>query len=418
MRRCSATLALLVFAQCAAVGDWPQFRGAGTGGASNETGLPLTWSDSENICWKLPLPGHGASCPAVMGDRVYLTCWSGYGIDEDNPGNKADLRQHVLAIDRASGELLWDRARPASPKEQEMTRRVIDHGYATPTPCTDGEAVYAYFGVSGLVAYDRDGKLLWTADCGSKTAGFGCAASPILHGDLVIQNASIESGTLYAFHKKTGELAWKVEEINKAWTTPSIVELPDGGAELIVSELDWINAFDPQTGEKLWTCKGVDDYVVPSVVGHDGIAYCLGGRKNRAIAVRCGGRGDVTATHKLWEVDIGANVTSPIHHDGKLYWASDRGIACCLDAATGETLMQNRLPANGRIYASMVYGDGKLYVTTRDAGMIVLAAKPEYTELSTNVIASDENLFNAAPAISKGKLYLRTNGWLYCIGEG
>lgn len=407
----------LLIGGLASAGDWAQFRGPGTAGVSTEGGLPTTWSAGENIVWRRELPGYGASCPIVVGDRIYLTCWSGYGLDEANPGERDKLRLHVVAIDRASGEIVWNESRPASPREQSVERRVVEHGYATPTPCSDGERVYAYFGVSGLVAYDRDGRCLWQADCGSKTAGFGCAASPILHEDLVIQNASIESGTLFAFHKQTGELAWKVGGINKAWTTPTIAKLPDGSVELIVNQEQTIYGFDPRTGEKLWSCAGIDDYVVPSVVVHDGVAYCLGGRQNRAIAIRCGGRGDVTATHKLWEEKLGANVTSPVYHEGKLYWASDRGVALCIDAATGKTLMQSRLPARGRIYASAVLGDGKLYVTTRDTGVIVLAAQPEYQELAVNVIADDPHLFNAAPAIADGRLYFRTNGWLYCIGE-
>ena len=277
--------------------------------------------------------------------------------------------------------------------------------------------MYAYFGVSGLVAYSRDGELLWKADCGSKTAGFGCAASPILFGDLVIQNASIESGTLYAFDKQTGKLVWKDEAVERAWTTPTLVPLSDGSTELVINHKDRVRGLNPATGEQLWTCEGIDDYVVPCVVGYEGIAYCLGGRQNRAIAIRCGGRGDVTATHKLWEVRIGANVTSPAYHDGKLYWASDRGVACCLDAKTGETLLQERLPSRGRLYASIVAGDDKLYVTTRDTGVLVLRAEPQYTELATNTISDDVSLWNASPAIADGRLYFRTNGWLYAIGR-
>ncbi len=407
-------------AVCAAftrASDWPQFRGPGTAGVSTDTGLPTTWSAGDNIVWRKELPGYGASCPIVVGDRIYLTCWSGYGFDETNPGNRDDLKLHVVALNRATGDLVWNQSRPASPREQKVERRVVEHGYATPTPCSDGERVYAYFGVSGLVAYDKDGQFLWEADCGSKTAGFGCAASPILFGDLVIQNASIESDTLLAFDKLTGKPAWKVEGINKAWTTPTIATLPDGSAELIVNQEQTIYGLDPRTGQQLWNCAGIEDYVVPSVVVQGDVAYCFGGRQNRAIAVRLGGRGDVTATHKLWEQKIGANVTSPVYHDGRLYCANDKGLALCLHAATGETLTQERLPARGRIYASIVLGDGKLYVTTRDTGVIVLAAQPEYQELAVNVIADDPHLFNAAPAVAEGRLYYRTNGWLYCIGE-
>ncbi|MCA9054972.1 MAG: PQQ-binding-like beta-propeller repeat protein [Planctomycetaceae bacterium] len=410
-------LLLLASGPIASGADWSQFRGDGTAGYSSDAGLPTTWSAGDNIRWRTELPGYGASCPIVVGDRIYLTCWTGYGLDEANPGEKGDLKLHVVALDKSSGELIWNQSRPASPNEQDFGRRLGEHGYASPTPCSDGERVYAYFGVNGLVAYDQDGNLLWEADCGSKTAGFGCAASPILYKNLVIQNGSIESGTVYAFDKLTGELVWKDETITKAWTTPTIAELSDGTAELIVNQQDFIYGFNPLTGEKLWTCAGIDDYVVPSVVVHDDIAYCFGGRQNRAIAVRLGGRGDVTESHKLWEQKIGANVTSPVYHDGKLYCANDKGAALCLDAATGETLTQERLPARGRIYASIVYGDGKLYVTTRDTGVVVLAATPEYQELATNVIADDPHLFNSSPAISDGKLYYRTNGWLYCIGK-
>ncbi|MFV0445779.1 MAG: PQQ-binding-like beta-propeller repeat protein [Planctomycetaceae bacterium] len=409
--------ALLLSASLVSAADWSQFRGAGTAGRADDAGLPTTWSAGENIVLREELPGYGASCPIVVGDRVYLTCWSGYGLDEANPGHRADLKLHVVALDKATGKVIWNQSRPASPNEQDFGRRLGEHGYASPTPCSDGDRVYAYFGVSGLVAYDREGQFLWHANCGDKTAGFGCAASPILFHDLVIQNGSIESGTVYAFNKRTGELVWKDENITKAWTTPTIAELSDGHAELILNQQDFICGFNPETGEKLWTCAGINDYVVPSVVVHEDVAYCFGGRQNRAIAVRLGGRGDVTATNKLWEQKIGANVTSPVYHDGQLYCANDKGAALCLDAATGETLTQERLPARGRIYASIVCGDGKLYVTTRDTGVVVLAAQPEYRELATNVIADDPHLFNSAPAVSDGRLYYRTNGWLYCIGR-
>lgn len=415
LRMVSGALALLCGTIPAA--DWPQFRGPATAGVSSDAGLPTTWSAGHNMRWRTELPGYGASCPIVVGDRIYLTCWSGYGLDEADPGDRSQLRQHVIAVQRDTGDILWNQSRPASPREQAVERRVVEHGYATPTPCSDGERVYAYFGVSGLVCYDREGKFLWHADCGSQTAGFGCAASPILYENLVIQNASIEGGTLYAFDKLTGQVVWKDNAIVKAWTTPTIARLPDGSAELIVNQQDFIYGFDPLTGQKLWTCAGIDDYVVPSVVVHQDIAYCFGGRQNRAIAVKLGGRGDVTATHKLWEVKVGANVTSPVYHDGKLYCANDKGLSLCLDAATGETVTQQRLPARGRIYASVVLGDGKLYVTTRDTGVVVLAAQPEYQELAVNVIADDPHLFNAAPALADGRLYYRTNGWLYCIGE-
>jgi len=334
-----------------------------------------------------------------------------------NPGQKADLKLHVLCFERDSGKLIWDKSIPASSASQNFTKRVADHGYATGTPATDGEAVYAYFGVSGVVAYDMDGNLMWQADVGDGTAGFGSASSPVIYREMVYVNASIESKTLFAFDKKTGKEVWKADGIIKSWTTPSIAEVPGGAPELILNQTNEIFGFDPITGEKLWWCSGVQDYIVPVPVFHDGIAYCLGGRKNQAIAVKLGGRGNVTKTHKLWQVNIGANVTSPVYYEGHLYWANDRAVEVCLRASDGEEVYQKRLPTRAKIYSSIVRAGDRLYVTTRDQGIVVLEAKPEYKELAVNVIASDETLVNSSPAVSGNQLLLRTDAYLYCIGE-
>lgn len=395
--------------------DWSQFRGPSGNGISYSTGLPTEWSAEKNITWKTKLPGHGASSPVLFGNQVFLTAYTGYGLTKDDEGSPSDLRLHVIAINRESGKILWDESVPPLNRVQKITKRIVDHGYASGTPVCDETGVYAFFGTSGVVAYDLKGKLKWRADVGDKTAGFGSAASPILYKDFVIVNASIESQTVYALNKNNGEIAWKAENIVRAWTTPSIVNLPDGKQELVVNQKNQILGFDPNTGKKLWTCEGIQDYVIPVVVQNDGILYCLGGRSNRSIAVRPGGRGDVTKTHKLWEVNVGANVTSPVFHDGYLYWASDRGIAFCLNARNGEVVYKNRLPTKARLYASIVMADQKLYITTRDNGVVVLKAVPEYIELAQNEIETDEGLFNASPAVSEGSLYLRTNGYLYRI---
>lgn len=397
--------------------DWSQFRGPSGNGISLSTGLPTEWSAEKNITWKTKLPGHGSSSPILFGNQVFLTAYSGYGLKVDDESNPSELRLHVIAINRKNGEIMWDESVPPLNQVQKITKRIVDHGYASGTPACDETGVYAFFGTSGVVAYDLKGKLKWRADLGDGTAGFGSASSPILYKDFVIVNASIESDTVYALHKKTGDVAWKAENIVKAWTTPSIVDLPNGKQELVVNQKSEILGFDPNTGEKLWTCEGIQDYVVPVVVQNEGILYCLGGRSNRSIAVRPGGRGDVTKTHKLWEVNVGANVTSPVYYNGHLYWASDRGIAFCLNAKNGEVVYKNRLPTKGRLYASIVLADEKLYITTRDNGVVVLKAAPEYLELARNEIVTDESLFNASPAISDGSIFLRTNGYLYRIAN-
>lgn len=408
---------ILLTGRISVADEWPQFRGPSGNATAADASPPTTWSDTENIAWKTELPGRGASSPIVCGDRIFLTAYTGFGVDVDDPGDKSDLRLHVLCFERDSGKLLWDRFIPASPATQDFGHRVADHGYATATPATDGEAVYASFGVSGVVAYDVDGNLMWQAKIGEGTAGFGSAASPVVYDEMVYVNASIESETLFAFDRKTGKEAWNVGSIIRSWSTPCIAEVPGGSPELILNQKNQIFAFDPVSGEKLWWCDGIEDYIVPVPVFHDGIAYCLGGRSNRAIAVKLGGRGDVTATHKLWESTTGANVTSPVYYDGHLYWASDKAIENCLRASDGKEIYRERLPTRARIYSSIVRAGNKLYVTTRDQGIVVLAARPEYQELAINVIESDMTLINASPAVSGNQLLLRTDSYLYCIGE-
>lgn len=394
--------------------DWRQFRGTGASGASASE-LPVRWSSNQNLLWKTPLPGRGASSPIVIGEKIFVTAFTGYGIDIDNPGDRDALKLHVICIDRKTGKLVWNEAIAASPAEQKATRRVADHGYASNTPACDETGVYAFFGPSGVVAYTLDGQKKWQADVGSKTAGFGSASSPTIYQDLVIVNASIESGTVYALDKQTGEQRWKIEDVERSWTTPLIAATGEGKPELVINQKDIIRGFNPETGEHLWTCKGIEDYIVPAAIARDGIVYCLGGRSNRALAIRLGGRGDVTETHRLWIVQIGANVTSPVLHKGRLYWSSDRGIASCLDAETGKEVFRERLPTKSRVYGSVVLAGDKLYTPTRDAGVVVWSAGDEYKQVSQNQFSDDNDPLNATPAITGNRLLLRTDSYLYCI---
>ncbi len=403
--------------------DWPQFRGPAGGGLYAGTlPLPTTWGPDENVLWKVSLPGAGSSSPAIWDGKLVLTAYDGYALQEAEPGERSQLRLLTLCFDAATGRELWRREHSVSPDEQEFSRRVAEHGYATPTAALNADGVFVYFGVSGVAAYGWDGYPLWTQKTGSKTAGFGTAASPILFENLVIVNASIEGGgeddggAMIAFDQKTGELKWKVEEINKSWSTPTLVPLPGGGTDLVLNQKDFVYGFDPQTGAKRWSCQGVDDYVVPLVVAEEGIAYCFGGRQNQCVAVRCGGSGDVTDTHRLWAVTLGANVTSPVIVDGRLYCAHDKSIALCVDTKDGSLVYRERLPTSARVYASVVAGDGKLYMTTRDQGVVVVKPSATYEELARNTLDPD-SLFNAGPALADGRIFFRTNSTLYCIGE-
>ena len=190
----------------------------------------------------------------------------------------------------------------------------------------------------------------------------------------------------------------------------------DGRDELIVSYKEHVRGYDPATGKELWNCEGVQDYVVPCVVVNDGIAYVLGGRKNQSMAIRLGGDGDITESHRIWETNIGANVTSPVYHEGRLYWISDRGIANCTDAATGESIYRERVSTSDRVYASTLLAGNRMYLTTRKDGVFAVALGPEYTELAHNIIDGDDSSFNATPAVIGDQLLFRTNQYLYCIG--
>ena len=397
--------------------SWSRFRGPnGTGVAEGTFSYPTDWSNNKNIIWKTPV-ARGSSSPILVGDSVVLTGYSGYGEHLDAPGDRENLKIHILAVSRHDGRLQWTLDLRPSPEEQEATPRVADHGYASPTPCSDGERIFAAFGPSGVICCSLDGKEVWRTSIGTGVAGFGAAASPVVYKDLVYINAAIESQSLIALEKKTGNIAWKVEDINKAWTTPTIVAPENGTPELVMHHKDFIRGYDPFTGAVLWTCRGIPDYVVPGIVVVGDTLYCSGGRQNRTIAVQAGGRGDVTKTHKIWEVTVGANVTTPLFHNGYLFWSHDKGLAQCINAEDGSTLFRERYEQRDRVYASIVSGDGRLYAQLRDGTCLVMAAEPEHKILAENHLGDGEEQFNATPAFDHGRIILRSTNSLYCVGD-
>ena len=395
--------------------DWPQFRGHGGLGISQASALPTHWSDTENVVWKAEIPGAGASSPVVYGNRVFLTYQTGYAVDPRNPGDINNLKRHVLCVDAVSGKSLWTwQAKTVLPEVD--TRRF--RSYVSSTPAVDDERVYCFFGKSGVVALDHIGNPLWQTSVGEETHGWGSASSPVLYQNLVIVNAFVECGQLVALDKQTGKEVWRAGELKESWNTPLLVSLPNEETELVVATSGKILGFDPATGRPLWSCDGHQWYIVPSLVAHKGVVYCISGKGVEAAkAVRAGGRGDVTDTHVLWTTKKGSNVSSPIYHQGYLYFAHEvTGFAYCLNAATGDVVYEERLPRVGGVYASPVLGDGKLYYLSRWGGTVVLAAKPEYQLLAQNHL-KDQRDVNSSPAISANRLFLRMNRYLYCIGE-
>jgi outer membrane protein assembly factor BamB len=270
-----------------------------------------------------------------------------------------------------------------------------------------------------VFAFDHDGNQLWQADVGSDTSGWGTAASPVLFNDLVFINASVESQSLVALDRRTGQERWRAGGIRESWNTPLVVTTKSGEQELVVAMHGKVLGFDPESGESLWSCDtDITWYMVPSAVAADGIVYFLGGRSGTAaLAVRAGGRGDVTATHRLWTGTKGSNVTSPIYLDGYLYWMHEKlGIAYCAEALTGEIVYEERLDRAGQVYASTLLADGRLYHLNRSGRTFVLAAKPEFELLATNDL-NDRSLFNASPAVTGDRILIRSDKYLYCLGQ-
>lgn len=241
-------IAFAVVVMCGhAVADepvWRRFRSADASGVAASK-IPTTWSNEQNLAWKAKLPGKGSSSPVVFGDRIFLTTFSGYGLDPNDLGDRSQLRLHVVCLDRNDGKLLWTSEILPADEEQDATERVADHGYASPTPCVDEKGVYASFGPSGVVAYSHEGQLLWRRSVGTGTAGFGAAASPILFEDLVIMNASIEDDAIYGLDRITGDVRWRTAGITRAWTTPTIVTLQNGSHELVINQKGSVLGLDP-----------------------------------------------------------------------------------------------------------------------------------------------------------------------------
>ncbi|VGO15161.1 hypothetical protein PDESU_03743 [Pontiella desulfatans] len=404
-------------------GDWPRFRGPGGLGVSNETGLPAQWSATQNLKWKLRLPGQGSSSPIVVGDRLFITSYSGYGAD--NAADVNNLKRHLLCIHPDTGEIRWSKEIPSTAAEDSWSGWLREHGYASHTPVCDGERVFVFCGKTGVIAFDMEGQEAWRKNVGTSSANrrWGSAASPILHGDLLIVNASEESRTIYALDKKTGKEVWKYEsgKTELTYGTPALAELAGGKKELVMAVPNEVWGIDPETGKRTWWIDTeLKGNISPSLLAIKDKVYVFGGYPRiTTVALRAGGEGDATGTHTLWSSRDSSYVPSAVEHEGHLYWIGNKGEAFCMKADTGELVYKEKLEAGSgnAFYASATLADGKLYVPSRKSGTFVLAAKPSFELLAQNRFDSDESDFNASAAISGGKIFLRSNEALYCIAN-
>jgi outer membrane protein assembly factor BamB len=416
--------------------NWPQWRGPTGQGVSAEAGLPDAWSATQNVVWKAAVPGRGHSSPIVWNDRIFLTTaiegepvpgakgvqHIADGQEFVHPDGVGADRKHtykVLALDAASGKLLWERtAWEGTPYDTRHKKG----SFASMTPVTDGQLVYAYFGSEGLYAYDFEGTLAWKASLGGiATMGVGVGTSPVLYKDLVILQCDEDNGEksfLAALDKRSGKEVWRVpRKVQVSWATPIIVRAGERD-ELVTSGAELIIAYDPATGKELWRGKGLESNAVPSPVsGRDVVVLSSGYPAKLAMAIRPGGSGDVTDTPRvLWKYAKGtAYVPSPIVYGDFVYLVTDKGLVTCLDLQTGAVRYEGgRPPTPASFMASPVAYDGKILLFSEDGDTHVLKAGPTHEVLRTNALG--EPIY-ATPAVANGRIYIRAAGHLYAIGR-
>jgi outer membrane protein assembly factor BamB len=391
-----------------AAGDWPTFRGPNGSGVSEDDKVPTEWNDKKNLKWKLTLPGAGDSSPIVVGNKVFVTCWT----------NNGGVKRQLVCVDRSKGSILWSKE-VSSPGGDRGRGGIGFHGYASNTPVSDGERVYVFFATNGLIAYDLDGKELWKQNLGrNSTAMFGSASSPILWKELVIVTACDESTSIRAFDRKTGKEVWKenAPSLRGSYSTPSVVKNKDGEDELLVSVSDEIWGMNPATGKLRWYLAArLSPAACTLLVSDAGVAYCVAGdRPGVRLAFKVGGKDDVTRSNMVWSKSVGSYVSSAVLYKDHLYWGDTRGTIHSVNAKTGEEVESRRLDRD--FYASMVVIKDRLYAVSREGGVYVLEANPKMKEIAHNKL-SDSSKFDGTPAVSNGQLFLRSDKALYCIGE-
>jgi outer membrane protein assembly factor BamB len=419
-------LCATVLASGALADNWPGWRGASGCGVSRETGLPTQWSVDENLLWKTELPGRSNASPAVTSDRLYLTSQT-----EDNS-------LWVIAIDRSDGQVAWRKkvGHGALAAQGPQNLYAHRHNPATPSPAADEQHVWAYFGTGLTVCLDRSGQLLWQRDLakefGAYVIRFGMASSPRLWGDLLYIACMTKSPSyVLALDTRSGKQVWKVdrklpatqEDSPDVYSSPVVLQGPDRDS-LLISGCGHVTAYDLKTGEQCWISGGLytdspyDRTIVSPAVSREVIVACTpnppGSNTDRAIAVRTGGQGDVTASHRLWEYrPFNPDCSTPVCYRGNVYMVRDDGIASCLDLNTGKVHWRQRLKV-GTYRASLVAGDNKVYVLERDGTCSVIQAGTE-----GNVLAENElpGTFYATPAISDGVVYLHAYGRLYAVSR-
>ena len=399
--------------------NWPAWRGPAMNGISTEAGLPIKWSTEENIAWKLPMPGRSGSTPIIWNDHIFLNIGTADG--------SGDLE--LWALNRADGKVMW-KGPIAGGNHLERKQNM-----SSPSPVTDGQTVWVMTGVGVLKAFAFKGKELWARDIQKDYGAFGLnwgyASSPLLHGgDLFVQvlhgMKTDDPSYILRIDGKTGKTEWRVERPTNAirespdsYTTPALLQ-HGKTTEIVITGGDVVTGHDPATGKELWRLDGLNPknnpfnriIASPLVVGEIVIAPT---RERPMLAIKAGGRGDVTNTHKLWSFDNGPDVPTPVSDGTLLYSVTDKGVAYALDVRTGNVVYGPERLKTDNYSASPVLAEGKIYITSENEGMTsVYRSGPKFELLSENPL-NDYCL--SSPAISEGQIFIRTTGHLWAIGQ-
>ena len=394
--------AMLLVPVLAPAENWPEFRGLTGQGHSGERGLPLTWSETENVAWKVPIPGRGWSSPVLIDDQIWLTT----AMDDGR-----SLR--AICLNRDTGRIVHNvevfQLTDPGAVHQKNT-------HASPTPILEGDRVYLHFGSHGTACITRSGQIVWKTQELKYYHRHGPGGSPVVYGDLLIVSCDgYDIQFVVALDKQTGKIRWKSPRKGyQAYTTPLTIQV-QGKDQLISPGAHRAVAYEPLTGKEVWSVRYGDGYsnVPRPVFGHGLVFICSGFEQAELLAVRPDGRGDVTDSHVAWSVKRAVPLTpSPLLVGEELYLVSDNGIASCLDAKSGKTHWQQRLGGNHS--ASPIFAEGRIYFLNEEGGSVVIEPGKEFKKLATNQL---DGQTLASMAVSGRAIFVRSSSHLYCLQQ-
>lgn len=382
--------------------DWPEFRGPSGQGTSAERGLPLTWSETKNVRWKVAIPGSGWSSPVIQGDRIWLTTAT-----EDGKSLRA------ISVDRNTGAILQN-VEVFRSKQSALKNKKNSH--ASPTPVLEADRVYLHFGAHGTACITQSGEIVWKTRLEYDNGQHGPGGSPVLYDNLLIVSCDGQDVQyVAALDKLTGKVRWKkFRDGYQAYTTPLVVRLP-AGDQLISPGAYRAVAYEPGTGKEIWEVKYGDGFSnVPRPVYGNGLVFiCSGFQQPSLLAVRVDGHGDITKKHVAWTLKRGVPLTpSPLLVGDELYMVTDNGIATCVDGKTGTEHWRARM--EGNFSASPIYADGRIYFLSEEGLTVVMAAGKKFQPLATNEL-DGETL--ASMAVSGGSIFVRSRTHLYRLSN-